>query len=186
MPRLRDLTPNEMSVPQRAVFDATVAGRRGMAPANVMTWLRSPELASRGQRLGEFLRYDTTLPPRLSELAILVVARHWTAQYEWAVHHAEATRAGVPAHAIDAIAEGRLPELETRGERAVWSFSTALLETHGVPDHVYGETVAALGEQAVVELVGVLGYYTLVAMTLNAFQVDPPPGGAVLRPAARP
>ena len=182
MPRLRVPTPDEMTGGQRFVYDATIAGRRGKAPANVMVWLQSPELASRAQFLGEFVRYDTTLTPRLSELAILIVARHWTSQYEWAVHSAEAAKAGVPVPVIEDIAARRRPKFTSQDELAVYDFSTALLATHAVPDGVYAASVAALGERTTVELVGVLGYYTLVAMTLSAFAVDPLVGGATLAP----
>jgi 4-carboxymuconolactone decarboxylase len=90
MTRLTFPCVHDMTDAQRTVYDATVAGRRGRVPAPVLAWLHSPELASRAQRLGEFVRDETTLNPRLSELAILVVARHWTSQYEWAAHEAEA------------------------------------------------------------------------------------------------
>jgi 4-carboxymuconolactone decarboxylase len=170
--------PAEALAPDaRTVYDQTAAGRRGRVPANVMAWLRSPEMAARAQRLGEFARYETTLGARRSELAILVVARHWTAQYEWAIHAAEAARAGVPADLIADIAGRRTPRFEDEIDRIVFEFSSALLERHTVPDAIYRATVAALGEQATVELVGVLGYYTLVAMTLNTFEIEPPAGG---------
>ena len=161
----------------RAVYDATAAGRRGTVPANVHVWLRSPEFAARAQRLGEFVRYDTSLGARRSEIAILVVARHWTAQYEWAIHAAEAAKAGVPADLIADIAARRTPRFEDDSDRIVFEFSSTLLERHGVPDPIYRAAAATLGEQATVELIGVLGYYTLVAMTLNTFEIEPPANG---------
>ena len=182
MSRLSVPTLDEMTAEQRAVYDATVAGRRGRTPANVMAWLHSPELASRAQQLGEFVRYNTTLSPRLSELAILLVARQWTSQYEWAVHSGEAVRAGLPAHIINAIASRATPQFESAEEQALFDFSTALLDTHQVPNGVYANAVGALGERATVELVGILGYYTLVAMTLNGFAIDPPAGSRALAP----
>src|SRR3954468_2378605 len=100
--RLSFPPPDELSAAARAVYDATAAGRRGTVPANVQVWLRSPELASRAQRLGEFLRYETILGARRSELAILVVARHCTSLYEWAIHAREAAAAGVPPDVIAA------------------------------------------------------------------------------------
>lgn len=167
-----------MSEAAREVYDATVSGRRGVVPANVMVWLRSPEFAARAQKLGEFTRYETSLGPRRSEIAILVVARHWTAQYEWAVHAAEAATAGVPAGVIADIAARRVPRFDQDAERIVFEFSSALVGSHTVSDDLYRAAVGALGEQALVELVGVLGYYTLVAMTLNAFAIEPPASGA--------
>jgi 4-carboxymuconolactone decarboxylase len=142
-----------------------------------MVWLRSPTFAARAQHLGEFARYETTLGPRRSELAILVVARHWTSQYEWGIHAGEAARAGIPDEVIAAIAARQPPRLDDEAERLVFEFSSALVRSHGVPDDLYRATVAAIGEQATVELVGVLGYYTLVAMTLNTFEIAAPAGG---------
>src|SRR2546426_12540188 len=103
MPRITIPTPAEMNDEQRQVYEATVAGRRGRAPAPLLVWLQSPELANRAQKLGELVRYETTLPPRLSELAILVVARFWTAHYEWFAHKREALKAGVDPGVIDDI-----------------------------------------------------------------------------------
>lgn len=177
MPRLSFPAREAMSEAAREVYDATADGRRGTVPANVMVWLRSPALAARAQRLGEFARYETSLGPRRSEIAILVVARHWTAQYEWAMHAAEATRAGVPADVIADIAARQTPRFDDETERIVYEFSAALVHSHAVPDATYRAAVETLGEQATVELVGVLGYYTLVAMTLNAFEIEPPPMG---------
>ena len=177
MARLSFPPPDELSPAARDVYDATAAGRRGRVPANVMVWLRSPELASRAQRLGEFLRFETTLGPRRSELAILVVARHCTSPYEWAIHAREADAAGVPAHVIADIANRRTPHFADDGDRLVFEFSAELMRSHRVPQALYDDAVTALGEQATVELVGLIGYYTLVAMTLNAFEIEPPANG---------
>jgi 4-carboxymuconolactone decarboxylase len=177
MPRLSFQTRDALPPAAREVYDATASGRRGRVPANVLIWLRSPEMAARAQRLGEFARYETRLGPTRSEIAILVVARHWTAQYEWAVHAAEAAKAGVPADVIADIAARRIPRLADAGDRVVYEFSAALMREHAVPDDIYRAAVGTLGEQATVELVGVLGYYTFVAMTLNTFEIEPPDHG---------
>ena len=163
-----------MDSDQRRVHDETVAGRRGRMPAPLLAWLRSPEMASRAQKLGEFVRYETSLPPRLSELAILLTARFWTSQYEWALHKAEALKAGLDPAAIDAIAHRELPQFQNHDEEVVQDFVVSLHRTHAVPDDVYREAVAALGERGVVELVGLLGYYTLIAMTVNTFDIEAP------------
>jgi len=163
-----------MTAEQLKVRDAAAAGRRGVAPAPLLVWLASPEFADRAQRLGEFVRYDTTLPPRLSELAILVVARHWTSQYEWAVHKREAIKAGLAPDVIDAIARRRSPESLLDDERAVFAFATVLTESHRVPDAIYRAAVTATSERGVVELVGILGYYSLISMTINAFEIEVP------------
>ena len=164
-----DRTPEE----QAACLEA-ISGLRGRVPAPMIAWLKNPELARRGQRLGELLRYETTLEPRLSELAILVTARHWSAHYEWAVHKREGLKAGMDPEVVAAIAARREPSLRDERERAVYDVSTALLATRRVPDALYRTGVAALGERGMVELVALLGYYTLVAMTLNVFEIGLP------------
>jgi 4-carboxymuconolactone decarboxylase len=166
-----------MKPEQRAVYAQTVAGRRGSVPANVMVWLRSPDLAARAQKLGELVRYDTSLKPRLSELAILVVAKRWQTQYEWAVHTAEARKAGVNESVIEAIRTGAAPFFTDHVDRVVFEFSSAVVAEGRVSDEQYRTTLADLGERALVELVTLLGYYTMVAFTLNVFEI-PAPGGA--------
>ena len=138
-------------------------------------WIRNPELARRAQTLGELLRYQTTLEPRLSELAILVTARHWTSHYEWTAHKWEGLKAGMDPEVVAAIAARRPPPaLRDEAERAIYEVSSALLATSRVPEALYRRGVAALGERGMVELVGVLGYYGLVALTLNAFELGLP------------
>jgi 4-carboxymuconolactone decarboxylase len=171
MSRIALPTTDTMTPVQRQAYDAIVAGRRGRAPAPFLAWLHSPELASRAQRLGEFVRYETTMGPRLSELAILVVARWWSSEYEWAIHKTEALKAGVPERVIEDIDHQRPPAFERPDEQAVFDFAMSLCRTRSVPDPVYRAAVGAVGEQGVVELVGVLGYYTLISMTLNAFDI---------------
>jgi len=176
MSRLHIPEREALSAEQRQALDEIVAGRRGRAGGPLLVWLKSPELARRAQRLGEFARYETSFPPRLSELAILVTARFWTAQYEWYAHKKEALKGGLDPAVIDAIAARRRPEFKNDDERVVYDVATALHETHGVPDDLYRNAVNAFGEQAMVELVGLLGYYSLVSMTLNAFEVGLPEG----------
>lgn len=180
MPRLHVPTLDDLKPEQRVVWARTLAGRRGAVPANVRVWLLSPELASRAQSLGEFLRYSTSLSPRRSELAILVVARRWSAAYEWGVHAVEAARAGVPEAAIEAIRAGTAPVLDDPPDKAVFDLASALVAQGKLPDEVYRAAVEDLGERAVVELVGLVGYYTLVAFTLNAFEIPPPAGAPAL------
>ena len=174
--RIRDISPEDMSPAQRRVADAAIAGKRGRIPAPLRAWLHSPEMGDRAQSLGAFLRYDTSLGPALSELAILVTARFWTSQYEWYAHEKEALKAGIDKAVIDAIAERRPPALPDAKARAVYDYATELHTAHTVSAPVHEAAVAALGETGVVELVGLLGYYTLVAMTLNAFEIGVPEG----------
>ncbi|HEY8611847.1 MAG TPA: carboxymuconolactone decarboxylase family protein [Roseomonas sp.] len=170
-----ELTPEAQRTPEeQAVCQEAISGIRGRVPAPMIAWLKNPELARRGQKLGELLRYQTTLEPRLSELAILVTARHWTAHYEWTVHKRDGLKASMDPAVVDAIAERRTPVLRDAAEQAVYDVSITLLATRRVPDALYRRAVEALGERGMVELVGILGYYALVAMTLNVFEIGLP------------
>jgi 4-carboxymuconolactone decarboxylase len=176
MKRMTVLVPEALDELQRKVVDETIGGRRGRVPAPMQAWLRSPELARRAQHLGEFARYHTVLPPRLSELAILITARCWGSQYEWHVHAEEALKAGLDPAIVDDIAVRQQPVFSDPGEAVVYAFSLALHQSHQVPDSLYRQAVATLGERGVVDLVGILGYYTLVSMTLNVFEIGVPDG----------
>ena len=177
--RIRDLSLEQMDEAQRQVADEAIAGKRGRMPGPLRVWIHSPELGRHAQRLGEFLRYSTTLGPRLSELAILVTARVWTAHYEWYAHKREALKAGLEPEIVEAIAKRQVPRFPDPKAQAVYDYATALQHTHHVPQDVHEAAVAAIGERGVVELVGLLGYYTLVAMTLNAAEFPLPDGEAI-------
>jgi 4-carboxymuconolactone decarboxylase len=174
MPRL-DLPPEEAMTPeQKEAVAEVVSGLRGRVPAPMIAWLRNPELARRGQKLGELLRYQTTLPPRLSELAILVCARHWTSHHEWTAHKREALKAGLEPAIIEAIAARRAPDFPDAEAALVHELSSVLLATGRVPPALYARATETFGERGVVELVGILGYYCLVALTLNTFELGLP------------
>jgi 4-carboxymuconolactone decarboxylase len=174
--RVRDLRPDEMTPAQRRVADAAVSGKRGRIPAPLRAWLHSPEMGDRAQSLGEFLRYDTSLGPVLAELAILVTARFWASHFEWYAHKRDGLKAGIDPAIIDAIATRRLPIFPDPKMQIVYDYATILHNQHRVPTDLHHTAVAALGETGVVELVGLLGYYTMVAMTLNAFEIGLPEG----------
>ncbi len=174
--RLPDLTPEQMSPEQRRVADNAVSGKRGRLPAPLRAWLHSPVFGDRAQSLGEFLRYDTSLGPALSELAILVTARFWTAHYEWYAHKKLALQAGVSPAVCDAIARRERPTLPDEKTAAVYEYATTMHTQRTVPQAMHDRAVRALGEAGVVELVGLLGYYTMVSMTLNGFDIGVPPG----------
>jgi 4-carboxymuconolactone decarboxylase len=163
-----------LSPAQRAVYEATRDGRRGPLPANVLAWLASPELAGRAAHLGEFIRYGTALSPAQSELAILIVARHWSCHYEWAIHAVEAARAGVAADIVTAIAD-RLRPARADLDQVIYDLVDQLVDG-GVAEATFVDAEHRLGRAALVELVGLVGYYTMVAMTLNAFEVPVPDG----------
>ena len=163
----------------RAVVDDVRAGRRGSVPANVVTWLAHPELARRAASLGELVRYGTSLAPRLSELAILVVARHWNCDYEWAIHAAEARQAGVPCEVVEAIGHRRPPGLGDP-DRTVALVAQQLVTTGRLEDGTYELAQHVLGEPRLTDLVAIVGYYTLVAFSLNAREVPVPAGAPEL------
>ncbi|PNG46041.1 MULTISPECIES: carboxymuconolactone decarboxylase family protein [unclassified Variovorax] len=167
-----------MTPEQAAVCAEAVAGRRGKVPSPMIAWLRNPELARRGQALGELLRFETTLEPRLSELAILVCARHWTSHHEWTAHKALALKAGLDPEVIAAIATRRAPKMPDHRHQVVYDVSSVLLATSRVPPDLYARGIAELGERGMVELVGMLGYYCLVSLTLNAFELGLPGNAA--------
>ncbi len=174
--RFRQLQPEQMTAAQKAVFDAIAAGPRKSTEGPFNAWLRSPELADRLQKVGEYVRFQTSLPRRLNEFAILIAARYWTAQYEWYAHYPLAVEAGMNPAALADLAAGRNPHEMTRDETVVYQFCTELRRDKRVQDATFQAAVSTLGEQGVVDLIGVSGYYDVVAMTLNVAQVALPPG----------
>lgn len=177
MPRVTTLPPQDMSPAQRGLAER-IAAKRGSVRGPFAVWIRSAAMAERISELGEFVRWNTSLPPRLSELAVLVAARHWTAQFPWVAHEKEALKGGLDRAIIEAIRSRRRPDFVNADEAAVYDFAIELQETKSVRPATYDKARAALGETALIELVGVLGYYTLVAMTVNAFEVPLPEGVA--------
>jgi 4-carboxymuconolactone decarboxylase len=177
-PRTPELDVAALSPAQQRVYDAISAGPRGRVQGPLKVWLQSPELADKAQALGAFCRFGTSLPPRLSELAILVMGAHWQAGFEWAAHAPIALKAGLDAAAIEAIRKGETPALADAPGRVVHAFAFELLSRRRVSDRTYAEAANVLGQQTVVELVGILGYYTLISMTIVAFDVALPDGAA--------
>jgi 4-carboxymuconolactone decarboxylase len=173
MPPLRD---KELSAAQRAAAAELTAGPRGAIVGPFIAALRSPELMSRLQRLGEYLRYRNSLGPRLTELAILITARAWTQQIEWSLHVDEARARGIKPAAIAAIARGRRPARMADDEAVVHDFLRELHETQRVSDPTYARAAAALGEAGVVDLTALAGYYTTLAMILNVARTPLPAG----------
>ena len=176
--RMPALAPEAMSVEQRAVYDAILAGPRKIVEGPLAVWLHSAGLAEHAQALGAFCRFGTSLPPILSELAILVTGAHWQAGFEWHVHAPIAQAAGVPEAAIAAIKAGETVILADPAAQAVYDLAQELWATRAVSDPVYQRAVSALGARGTVELVGILGYYGLISMTIKAFHVPVPPGFA--------
>jgi 4-carboxymuconolactone decarboxylase len=175
--RFRELMPETMTPEQRRVAEAIQAGPRGAGlrgPFNAL--LRSPALFDLVQRLGAYVRFESSIPARLNELAILMAGRKWTAQYEFYAHRRHAIRAGLLPEICDAIAAGVRPKAMQDDEAAVHDFSAELLETGQVSDENFRNVLDQFGERGVVDLIGTVGYYTLVSMVLNVDRVPLPPG----------
>jgi 4-carboxymuconolactone decarboxylase len=178
MPRITFPSPDRMSPEQRRVHDQIVSGRRGRIVGPLRAALHNPDLAERWSALGELLRYSTQLSPRQSELAILVTGRSCQSPFEWHAHRVEAEKAGVEPQVIEALLAQRWPEGLSADDAAVLRFADELNRFRSVSDATYAEALARFGERAVVELTALVGYYTMVAMTLNAHEIPLPEGVA--------
>src|SRR5215467_15327258 len=176
-PRLALIDESRMSDAQRALLASLRAGPRGasITPRGPFAvWMHAPAFGELAQKLGAHCRYQTALSPRLSEFAILCTARLWRAQYEWFAHAPIAEKAGVSPKTIESLRLGRPPKSAQRDERAIYEFIQELYKTRRVSDRTYKKTHSLLGDKATVELVGILGYYVLISMTLNVFRMLPP------------
>ena len=174
--RLKLLSPGEMNADQKQTYEEAIAGKRGAAPAPMMAWLNSPDMARHATRLGEQLRFNTIFPAKLSEIAILVTARHWTSHYEWFAHKRLALKGGMDPRIIDAIRDRRTPEFDDPKGKIIYEVSKSRHEGHGVAQPLYDEAVRLVGERGITEIIGLCGYYTLVSMTLNTFEFGLPDG----------
>lgn len=172
--RIPLFSADDMTQDQETVYRAIIAGPRTEVVGPLRAVLHIPELADRWQRFGEFLRFDTGLPTRLNELAILTTARRWNAIPEWDIHARVAAEAGLGVGVIAAIRDGAQPFFDSVVEREIYDFARSLQLVGNVPDHVYHAVWRRWGTQTIVELSSVIGYYTLVAMTLNVHQVPRP------------
>jgi 4-carboxymuconolactone decarboxylase len=160
---------------QRRQADPIIRGPRGALVSPFVPLLRSPELMGHAQRMGEYLRYRSAIGQRLSELAILITARQWSQQVEWAIHAPIAESVGVDPATIAAIAEGRRPASMAEDERAVYDFCTELHRQQGVCDETWAAAVGLFGEHGVVDLIGINGCYTFLSMVMNAARAPAPP-----------
>src|SRR5215831_11933509 len=176
-PRLAMPAEDAFTPAQRALRDAIASGPRGgfRFSGPFAIWLHAPELGQLAQALGAHCSYQTSLPPRLCEFAILVTARTWRAQYEWQAHAPMAEKAGVSAKTIRQVRAGRAPSGAPADERAIYDFVTELYRKRRVGDRVYQRVLKLLGTTGTIELVGILGYYALISMTLNVFRAATDP-----------
>jgi 4-carboxymuconolactone decarboxylase len=174
--RFKPLNYEELTPEQKAMTDHVLAGDRGTmaGPYNVL--LRSPEMGDLAQQYGAQMRFHSSIPKKLNELAILVTARFWNSQFEWYAHHKFALDAGLSPSVIDAISRGERPTTMGPDEEAVYNFCSELLNTRKVSDATFNRAKEKFGERGVVDLIGVLGYYHLVSMVLNVDRYPLPDG----------
>lgn len=167
---------------QREVWDAVIAGPRGRVSGPLLAVLHRPELADRWQKFGELLRYRTSLPERLSELAIIVAARRWNSPVEWGIHAGIAAGAGVPQAVIDALNGREPPIFDDVESLEIYEYARQLVGHGTVDEATYAAVRGRWGDVGVVELTALVGYYSMVAMTLNAHEIPVPDGAVSLAP----
>lgn len=172
--RMPEIPLEKMTAAQRSIADAIMSGPRKRMSGPFNAWLRSPELADRLQKVGEYVRFNTSLDKRINEMAILMTAQAWGAQYEWYAHAPLAVKAGLDPSVVAALGAGRKPDNMKDDEAIVWEFTTQLRRDHSVDDATYAKALEKFGEQGIVDLVAVNGYYDVVSMTLNIAHVRPP------------
>lgn len=178
--RLPAIPADKMTAEQKAAAAAIIAGPRGHLVGPFLVLLRSPEFMNRLQKTGEYLRFNSALPPRLSELAILLTARVWSQGFEWHHHRIIAEKAGLKAEIIDAIAEGRRPDGMAEDEAAVHDFLTELHRNRTVSEPTYQKALKQFGEKAIVDMTGISGYYSMLAMLMNVAGTPTPAGAKPL------
>ncbi|HEY2842224.1 MAG TPA: carboxymuconolactone decarboxylase family protein [Bryobacteraceae bacterium] len=174
MARIPLASPETLTPEQQRVYDRIVAGPRKRVVGPLLAALHNPELADRWQQLGELLRYGTSLGPKVSELAILVTARRWNTPLEWQVHAEAARKAGIPDAVIEALRTSSPPDFDDSELAVVYEYTRQLQEQGQVSASTYQDVLERLGIAGIVELTAVIGYYTMVAMTLNAHHISRP------------
>ena len=174
--RFEQLTEATMTPRQRESYQGIVSGPRKGARGPFNALLRSPEVADRVQKVGEYIRFQSSIPAALNEMAILITGRFWGAQYEYWAHSALARTAGLPDPIVDAIAEGRRPATMSADERTVYDFCSELFRDRAVSDAAFRAVTDRFGEQGVIDLIAACGYYSIVSMVLNVDRHPLPPG----------
>jgi len=182
MSRYREISPGEMTPAQKEVHDEIVAGRRGRFGGPFQLLIRAPEVCRHLSRLGEYLRWGSSLPAALSELAICLTARHLRADFEWHAHAPLAVAAGVPAAALEAVRTGATPHFAASDQALVYRLIGELIDTKRLSDASFAEAKAAFGEPGIVELGTIIGYYTAIGNALNVFEAALPAGTATYFP----
>lgn len=175
-PRMPLIPQDKMTAAQTKVVADIVAGPRGHLVGPFIPLMRSPEFMSRLQKTGEYLRYNSAFESRLSEMAILITARLWSQNFEWHAHRPIAEKAGLKQAIIEAIAEARRPAEMAADEAVIWDFLDELSRTRTVSEPTYQRALSAFGERGVIDLCGIHGYYSLLAIVLNVSQAPLPDG----------
>jgi 4-carboxymuconolactone decarboxylase len=170
LPALTELSPR-----QQEISDA-IAAKRGATRGPFLIWLRSPELAEKVDALGAYCRFDSSINERLRELSLLIAARHFDARYSWNAHHLKAIQAGVSAESIQALAENKPPAFAHADEQLLYALATQILRDHFVDQATFDAALAEWGESGLVDIIGCLGNFAMLAMLLNTFEVDLKPG----------
>ena len=173
--RIPDITASPMTPEQQQVVDAVTNGPRGRLAGPMWAWLYSPELGLSAQQVGAYIRFGSSLPRPLNELAILLTGRHWNSQFEFYAHTRLGIAAGLDAEKIEQIRQGKRPDTLSPDEALVYDCVETLLKTHRLPDALYASLEARFGVQGAVDLVGAVGYYCMVSLTLNTFRILPEP-----------
>ena len=177
-----DILERGAMTPQQIELYDRIAGARGAVRGPFNLWLYSPELCDKVEALGRFVRFDSSVPPRLRDIAILVTARHWDSSYMWHSYSKRATETGITADVIAAIAERRAPTFQNNDDKAVFEYATELLGRHMVAQATFDAAQASVGKTGLVELTALIGNYSMVAMVLSAFEVDMPKDAKPLPP----
>lgn len=175
MPRMPILEPDAMSPAQKAVHDKIAAGPRGRSAAIFNMLINSPGLADRTQAVGAYLRYESKLSDRVREFATCISSATSRADYEWRAHRPLAVKAGVPEATLDAVGAGRRPQFSDDGDRIVFDYVTAALAKQGIPDRLFEEARAHFGDEQLMDLTGLAGYYSMLATFMLAFDLMPDP-----------
>jgi 4-carboxymuconolactone decarboxylase len=181
MSRLPVLQLQDLTAEQKRIYDEIARVRNGVVRGPFPIWLRNPELADRANQLGNVLRMQGKLEKRLFELMVLVVARHWSAQYEWFSHAKSALSAGLSPEIVEAIQNNRRPESLRKDEQLVYEIISEIVDTRTLSQASYDRALAALGLDLLIELITAAGFYTMIAMVLNAFDAPVPSGERPLR-----
>ena len=183
-PERMPMIPDErMSPEQRKAAAELAAGPRGEVKGPFVSLIRSPDFMSRVQKVGEYIRFVCPLDKRLNELAAIVAARHWNQQFEWWAHYRQALEAGLKRDIADAIGEGRRPTGMAQDEEIVYDLLTEVLVNKGAAEATYARAVKHFGEQGLIDIVGIAGYYALLAMVMNVTRTAVPEGPALPLPA---